>query len=89
MCCNRALRQHLFQAALYAKAAIGCGNVSYLRKKTTMEQASFEAEAKFCFSCLRDKYMFKLWQSPRKGRKDGCNSSQNTLFHKVESVLRS
>ena len=45
------------------------------------------AEAKLCFSCLRDKHMFRQCPSPRKYKKDGCNSSHNTLLHGAEWVF--
>ena len=44
-------------------------------------------EAKLCFYCLRDKHMFRQCPSPRKCRKDGCNSSHNTLIHGAERVF--
>ena len=45
------------------------------------------AEAKLFFSCLRDKHMFRQCPSPRKCRKDGSNSSHNTLLHGAERVF--
>ena len=47
------------------------------------------AEAKLCFSCLREKHMFRQCPNPRKCRKDGCNSSHNTLLHGAEKVYPS
>ena len=38
-------------------------------------------------SRLRDKHMFRQCPSPRKCKKDGCNSSHNTLLHGAESVF--
>ena len=45
------------------------------------------AEAMLCFSCLQDKHIFRQCKSPRKCRKDGCNSSHNTLLHGSEKVF--
>ena len=56
------------------------------KEKTPTQRAKVAAEAKLCFSCLRDKYMFRQCPSPRKCRKDGCNSSHNTLLHGVERI---
>ena len=39
------------------------------------------AEVKICFSCLRDKHMFRQCPSPRKLRKDSCNTSHTTSLH--------
>ena len=47
------------------------------------------AEAKLCFSCLREKHMFRQCPNPRKCTKDGCNSSHNTLLHGAERVYPS
>ena len=47
------------------------------------------AEAKLCFSCLREKHLFRQCPNPRKCRKDGCNSSHNTLLHGAEKVYQS
>ena len=47
------------------------------------------AEAKLCFSCLREKSIFRQCRNPRKCRKDGCNSSNNTLLHGAERVYPS
>ena len=51
------------------------------KKKTPTQRA------KLCFSCLRDKHMFRQCPSPRKCRKDGCSSSHNTLLHGAERVF--
>ena len=59
------------------------------KEKSPTERAKVVAEAKLCFSCLREKHMFRQRPSPRKCRKDGCNSSQNTLLHGVEKVYPS
>ena len=56
-------------------------------EKTPTQRAKVVAEAKLCFSCLPDKNMFRQCPSPRKCRKDGCNSSQNTLLHGDERVF--
>ena len=53
-------------------------------KEKTPTQAV--AEAKLCFSCLRDKHILRQCKIPRKCRKDGCNSSHNTLLHGAERV---
>ena len=57
------------------------------KEKTPTQRAKVVAEAKLCFSCLRDKHMFRQCPSPRKCRKDGCNSSHNTLLHGAERVF--
>ena len=57
------------------------------KEKTPTQRAKVVAEAKLCFSCLRDKHMFRQCPSPRKCRKDGCNSSHNTLLHEAERVF--
>ena len=57
------------------------------KEKTLTQRAKVVAEAKLCFSCLRDKHMFRQCKSPRKCRKDGCNSSHNTLLHGAERVF--
>ena len=50
-------------------------------EKTPTQIAKVVAEGKLCFFCLRDKQMFRQCKSSRKCRKDGCNSSHNTLLH--------
>ena len=60
-----------------------------IKEKSPTLRAKVVAEAKLCFSCLREKHMFKLCRNPRKCRKDGCNSSHNTLLHGVERVYPS
>ena len=57
------------------------------KEKTPTQRAKVVAEAKFCFSCLRGKHTFRQCPSPRKCRKDGCNSSHNTLLHGAEKVF--
>ena len=57
------------------------------KEKTPTQIAKVVAEAKLCFSCLRDKHMFRQCPSPRKCREDGCNSSHNTLLHGAERVF--
>ena len=57
------------------------------KEKTPTQRAKAVAEAKLCFSCLRDEHMFRQCPSPRKCRKDGCNSSHNTLLHGAERVF--
>ena len=57
------------------------------KEKTPTQRAKVVAEAKLCFSCLRDKHLFRQCPSPRKCRKDGCNSSHNTLLHGAERVF--
>ena len=57
------------------------------KEKTTTQRGKVVAEAKLCFSCLRDKHMFRQCPSPRKCKKDGCNSSHNTLLHGAERVF--
>ena len=57
------------------------------KEKTPTQRDKVVAEAKLCFSCLRDKHMFRQCPSPRKCRKDGCNSSHNTLLHGAERVF--
>ena len=57
------------------------------KEKTPTQRAKVVAEAKLCFSCLRDKHMFRQCPSPHKCRKDGCNSSHSTLLHGAEKVF--
>ena len=56
-------------------------------EKTPTQRAKVVAEAKLCFSCLRDKHMFRQCPSPLRCKKDGCNSSHNTLLHGAERVF--
>ena len=56
------------------------------KENSPTQRAKLLAEAKLCFSCLREKHMFRQCPKPRKCRKDGCNSSHNTLLHRVERV---
>ena len=55
-------------------------------EKTPTHRAKAVAEAKLCFSCLRDNHKFTQCTSPRKFRKDGCNSSYNTLIRGAEKL---
>ena len=57
------------------------------KEKNPTQRAKVVAEAKLCFSCLRDKHMFRQCPSPRKCRKSGCNSSHKNLLHGVEMVF--
>ena len=59
------------------------------KEKSPTRRAKVVAEAKLCFSCLREKHMFRQCPNPRKCMKDGCNSSQNTLLHGAERVYPS
>ena len=59
------------------------------KKKSPTQRAKVVAEAKLCFSCLREKHMFRQCPNPRKCRKDSCNSSHNTLLHGAERVYPS
>ena len=59
------------------------------KEKSPTQRAKVVAEAKLCFSCLREKHMFRQCPNPRKCRKDGCNSSHNTLLHGAERVYPS
>ena len=59
------------------------------KEKFPTQRAKVVAEAKLCFSCLREKHMFRQCPNPRKCGKDGCNSSHNTLQHRVERVYPS
>ena len=57
------------------------------KEKTPTQRAKVVAEAKLCFSCLRDKHVFRQCPSHRNCKKDGCNSSHNTLIHRAERVF--
>ena len=57
------------------------------KEKTPTQRAKVVAEGKLCLSCLRDKHMFRQCPSSRKCRKDGYNSSHNTLLHGAERVF--
>ena len=59
------------------------------KEKSPTQRARVVAEAKLCFSCLREKHLFRQCPNPRKCRKDGCNSSHNTLLHGTERVYQS
>ena len=59
------------------------------KEKSPTQRAKVVVEAKLCFSCLREKHMFRQCPNPRKCRKDGCNSSHNTLLHGAERVYPS
>ena len=59
------------------------------KEKSPTQRARVVAEAKLSFSCLREKHMFRQCPNPRKSRKDGCNSSHNTLLHGAERVYPS
>ena len=59
------------------------------KEKSPTQRTKVVAEAKLCFSCLREKHMFKQCPNPRKCRKNGCNSSHNTLLHGGERVYTS
>ena len=54
------------------------------KEKSPTQRAKVVAEAKLCFSSLREKHTFRQCPSPRKCSKDGCNSSHNTLHHGAE-----
>ena len=56
-------------------------------ENTPTQRAKVVAEAKLRFFCLRDKHIFRQCSSPRKCRKDGCNSTDNTLLHGAERVF--
>ena len=57
--------------------------------KSPTQRAKVVAEAKLCFSCLREKHMFRQCPNPRKCSKDGCNSSHYTLLHGAERIYPS
>ena len=59
------------------------------KEKSPTHRAKVVAEAKLCFSCLRENHMFRQCPNPRKCRKDGCNSSHNTLLHGAERLYPS
>ena len=58
------------------------------KEKSPTHRAKVVVEAKLCFSCLREKDMFRQCPNLRKCRKDGCNSSHNTL-HRAERIYPS
>ena len=59
------------------------------KEESPTQRAKVVAEAKLCFSCLREKHMFRQCPSPRKCRKDEFNSSHNTLLHGAQRVYPS
>ena len=59
------------------------------KEKSPIQRARVLAEAKLCFSCLRENHMFRKCPNPRKCGKDGCKSSHNTLLHGAERVYPS
>ena len=74
---------------IMCKGNHGIWECRVFKEKSPTQQAKVVAEAKLCFSCLREKHMFKQCPIPRKCRKDGCNSSHNTLLHGAERVYPS
>ena len=60
-----------------------------IRERSSTQRANVVVEAKLCFSCLREKHMFKKCPNPRNCREDGCNSSHITLLHGAEKVYPS
>ena len=59
------------------------------KENSPTQRAKVVAEAKLCLSCLREQHMFRQCPNPRKCRKNGCNSSHNTLLHGAERVYPS
>ena len=59
----------------------------FFKEKIPTQRAKVVAEARLCFYCVGDKHMFRQCKGPRKCRKDGCNSSHNTLLHGAERVF--
>ena len=74
-------------SCIVCKGSHRLGECRVFQEKTPTQRAKVVAEAKLCFSCLRDKQMFRHCASPRKCRKDGCTSSHNTLLHGAERVF--
>ena len=58
-------------------------------EESPTQRAKKVAEGKLCFSCLRERHMFRQWPNPSKGSKDGCSSSHITLLHGAERVYPS
>ena len=91
----RALRDHEHRqrlqplAALCIKVITASGSVGYLKEKSPTQRAKVVAEAKLCFSCLREKHMTRQCPNSRNSWKDGCNRSHNTLLHVAERVYPS
>ena len=59
------------------------------KEKSPTQRTKVVAEAKLCFSCFREKHMFRQCPNPRKCRKDVCNTSHNTLLYGAERVYPS
>ena len=57
------------------------------KEKTPTQRAKFVGDNKLCFSCLREKHMFRQCPQPRKCRAEGCNSSHNTLLHGADKIF--
>ena len=55
-------------------------------EKSPTQRAKVVAEAKLSFSRLRATHMIRQCPNPRKCRKNGCNSSHNTLLYGAERV---
>ena len=70
---TKVLRQHQSTVALGSHRLWEC---RVFKEKTLTQRSKVVTEAKFYFSCLRGKYMFRQCKSPRKCRTDGCNTSQ-------------
>ena len=59
------------------------------KEKSPNQRAKVVAEAKLCFSCLREKHMFRQCPNLRSYRKNGCNSFHNALLRGAERIYPS
>ena len=56
------------------------------KEKTPTQRAQFAAEAKFCFSCLRDKCMFRQNLNPREREKMAATAVITVCFTDLEGI---
>ena len=59
------------------------------KRKTPTQRAKVEAEAKLCFFFLRDEHKFRQCTGPRKCKRDGSNSSRETILQGAEKIFPS
>ena len=84
---QQAFRQHLTHAASYARVVIGFGSVVCLRKRLhRSEPRAWLKQSSVSHVCVIKTCLGKS-QVPVEVKKDGCNSSYNTLIHAAERIF--